>query len=212
MPGCRATAASAGAAASLSSQPHPVSPLLHTPALHFRRAVQGNAQLLGMKGADKETNIWKIRLQLMKPVTWIPLIWGELSRLFAPYVLFRVPSAAAHVGRSLASSCLGCALSLPCFLLCSFSMDGSADRRVREPPGLPIMSPPECKMPPLAAGVLCGAAASGQFEWTPEDVAKSLLCMVMSGPLLTGYTQVRHPLASGLVQARQLEHGMALVS
>ncbi len=41
------------------------------------------------------------------------------------------------------------------------------------------------------AGVLCGAAASGQFEWTPEDVAKSLLCMVMSGPLLTGYTQAR---------------------
>ena len=33
-------------------------------------------QLLGMKGADQETNIWKIRLQLMKPVTWIPLIWG----------------------------------------------------------------------------------------------------------------------------------------
>ena len=31
-------------------------------------------QLLGMKGADRETNIWKIRLQLMKPVTWIPLI------------------------------------------------------------------------------------------------------------------------------------------
>lgn len=75
--------------------------------------VKGNAQLLGMKGADKETNIWKIRLQLMKPVTWIPLIWG----------------------------------------------------------------------------VLCGAAASGNFEWTPDNVAKSLLCMVMSGPLLTGYTQ-----------------------
>lgn len=34
-------------------------------------------QLLGMKGADLETDIWKIRLQLMKPVTWIPLIWGE---------------------------------------------------------------------------------------------------------------------------------------
>ena len=33
-------------------------------------------QLLGMKGADAgETSIWKIRLQLMKPVTWIPLIW-----------------------------------------------------------------------------------------------------------------------------------------
>lgn len=43
---------------------------------------------------------------------------------------------------------------------------------------------------PLIWGVLCGAAASGEFEWTPEDVGKSLLCMVMSGPLLTGYTQV----------------------
>ena len=36
-------------------------------------------QLLGMKGAEAgETSIWKIRLQLMKPVTWIPLIWGVL--------------------------------------------------------------------------------------------------------------------------------------
>ena len=36
-------------------------------------------QLLGMKGAQGgETNIWKIRLQLMKPITWIPLIWGVL--------------------------------------------------------------------------------------------------------------------------------------
>jgi chlorophyll synthase len=75
--------------------------------------VKGNAQLLGMKGAETETNIWKIRLQLMKPVTWIPLIWG----------------------------------------------------------------------------VLCGAAASGNFEWTPRDVGLSLLCMTMSGPLLTGFTQ-----------------------
>jgi len=34
-------------------------------------------QLLGMKGAAAgETSIWKIRLQLMKPITWIPLIWG----------------------------------------------------------------------------------------------------------------------------------------
>lgn len=70
-------------------------------------------QLLGIRGASETTNIWKIRLQLTKPVTWVPLIWG----------------------------------------------------------------------------VLCGAAASGQFEWTPESVAKSALCMVMSGPLLTGYTQ-----------------------
>lgn len=34
-------------------------------------------QLLGMKGASSaETSLWKIRLQLMKPITWIPLIWG----------------------------------------------------------------------------------------------------------------------------------------
>ncbi len=33
-------------------------------------------QLLGMKGASGTSNIWKLRLQLMKPVTWIPLIWG----------------------------------------------------------------------------------------------------------------------------------------
>jgi chlorophyll synthase len=66
-----------------------------------------------MKGASGTTNIWKIRLQLMKPVTWIPLIWG----------------------------------------------------------------------------VLCGAAASGRFHWTLPEVAASIACMVMSGPLLAGYTQ-----------------------
>ncbi|XP_019414192.1 PREDICTED: chlorophyll synthase, chloroplastic-like isoform X1 [Lupinus angustifolius] len=70
-------------------------------------------QLLGIKGAAQETNKWKIRLQLTKPVTWPPLVWG----------------------------------------------------------------------------VVCGAAASGNFQWTFEDVAKSILCMMMSGPFLTGYTQ-----------------------
>ncbi|MEA5549957.1 chlorophyll synthase ChlG [Anabaena cylindrica UHCC 0172] len=71
-------------------------------------------QLLGMKGASPgETSIWKIRLQLMKPITWIPLIWG----------------------------------------------------------------------------VVCGAASSGNYTWTLENVLKSALCMLLSGPLLTGYTQ-----------------------
>ncbi|KMZ63636.1 Chlorophyll synthase [Zostera marina] len=70
-------------------------------------------QLLGIRGASKENNIWKIRLQLTKPVTWPPLIWG----------------------------------------------------------------------------VVCGAAASGNFHWTVEDVAKSVVCIFMSGPFLTGYTQ-----------------------
>jgi chlorophyll/bacteriochlorophyll a synthase len=37
-------------------------------------------QLLGMRGADvgEARPLWKIRLQLMKPVTWIPLMWGVL--------------------------------------------------------------------------------------------------------------------------------------
>ena len=38
----------------------------------------GVRQLLGVKGASAETNIWKIRLQLTKPVTWIPLLWGVM--------------------------------------------------------------------------------------------------------------------------------------
>jgi len=33
-------------------------------------------QLLGMKGAAETDDLLKIRVQLMKPVTWIPLIWG----------------------------------------------------------------------------------------------------------------------------------------
>ncbi|CAM9640745.1 unnamed protein product, partial [Hapterophycus canaliculatus] len=35
-------------------------------------------QLVGLKGASTTDDILKIRLQLTKPVTWIPLIWGVL--------------------------------------------------------------------------------------------------------------------------------------
>ena len=70
-------------------------------------------QLLGIKGASETSSIWKLRLQLMKPITWIPLIWG----------------------------------------------------------------------------VICGAAASGNFEWTISNILASFACMLMSGPLLAGYTQ-----------------------
>ena len=71
-------------------------------------------QLLGMKGAASgETSIWKIRLQLMKPITWIPLIWG----------------------------------------------------------------------------VVCGAASSGNYVWNLENFSIAAACMLMSGPLLAGYTQ-----------------------
>lgn len=72
-------------------------------------------QLLGMKDAKStDASKWRVRLQLMKPVTWVPLIWG----------------------------------------------------------------------------VMCGAAASGRYEWIPVDVEKALACMFLAGPLLTGYTQV----------------------
>ncbi|GBF81615.1 chlorophyll synthase ChlG [Aphanothece sacrum] len=71
-------------------------------------------QLLGMKGATSgETSIWKIRLQLMKPITWIPLMWG----------------------------------------------------------------------------VVCGAASSGGYVWSLENVLMVAACMLMSGPLMAGYTQ-----------------------
>jgi chlorophyll synthase len=85
----------------------------------------GVRQLMGIKGGTATKNIWAIRLQLCKPVTWIPLIWG----------------------------------------------------------------------------VACGAAASGNYEtWNPfgdpqdlsivaTDAAKAISCMVLSGPVLTGYTQ-----------------------
>ena len=70
-------------------------------------------QLLGIKGAKATSSLWKLRIQLMKPITWIPLIWG----------------------------------------------------------------------------VICGAAASGNFSWSLSNLLASLACMLMSGPLLAGYTQ-----------------------
>lgn len=71
-------------------------------------------QMLGMKGAASgETSVWKLRLQLMKPITWIPLIWG----------------------------------------------------------------------------VVCGAASSGGYVWGLEDGLRALTCMLLSGPLMAGYTQ-----------------------
>ncbi len=76
-------------------------------------SVSDARQLLGIKGASETKSIWKLRLQLMKPVTWIPLLWG----------------------------------------------------------------------------VICGAAASGHYQWKISYILASIACMVMSGPLLAGYTQ-----------------------
>jgi chlorophyll synthase len=50
-------------------------------------------QMLGMKGAALETDKFKIRVQLTKPVTWVPLIWGEqrlqLLGMFSAVLLLR---------------------------------------------------------------------------------------------------------------------------
>ncbi|KAI8538731.1 hypothetical protein RHMOL_Rhmol09G0126600 [Rhododendron molle] len=107
-------------------------------------------QILGIKGAKQEKDIWKIRVQLTKPVTWPPLVWG----------------------------------------------------------------------------VVCGAAASGNFHWTVEDVAKSLVCMMMSGPCLTGYTQTLNdwydreidainepyrPIPSGAISENEVWHDFPII-
>lgn len=36
----------------------------------------GSKQLLGIRGGSETQDLWRIRVQLTKPVTWIPLIWG----------------------------------------------------------------------------------------------------------------------------------------
>jgi chlorophyll synthase len=42
---------------------------------------------------------------------------------------------------------------------------------------------------PLIWGVVCGAASSGEYFWSLENILKVLTCMLLSGPLMTGYTQ-----------------------
>ena len=42
---------------------------------------------------------------------------------------------------------------------------------------------------PLLWGVICGAAASGNFQWNISNLLASIACMLMSGPLLAGFTQ-----------------------
>ena len=41
---------------------------------------------------------------------------------------------------------------------------------------------------PLIWGVVCGAAASGNYEWRVDHVLAAFACMLMSGPLLAGFT------------------------
>ncbi|THF95634.1 hypothetical protein TEA_015244 [Camellia sinensis var. sinensis] len=97
-------------------------------------------QLLGIKGAKQETDKWKIRLQLTKPVTWPPLVWGVVCGAAASDLLkesYYLPDARCF-----------------CYSLLTSSIH-----------------------------------IAGNFHWTLDDVAKSIVCMLMSGPCLTGYTQ-----------------------
>ena len=83
-------------------------------------------QLLGVKGAAQETDIWKIRLQLTKPVTWVPLVWYVCSpsKVGMQFYREKVMSTFLHFLSSY-------------HLLSSFAY----------------------------MGVMCGAAASGNYHW-----------------------------------------------
>lgn len=52
------------------------------------------AQLLGVRGGERTSDIWKIRLQLTKPVTWVPLIWGKRLKVLTASA--RKPQAQAR--------------------------------------------------------------------------------------------------------------------
>eukprot|EP00955_Chlamydomonas_euryale_P038300 351062-Chlamydomonas_euryale.AAC.2 len=55
---------------------------------------------------------------------------------------------------------------------------------------MPAPPPLPASRPARMAGVGCGAAASGHYEWNnPTMIAQLFTCMAMSGPFLTGYTQ-----------------------
>ena len=142
-----------------------------------KQFVKGNvAQILGIRGGDQETNIWKIRLQLTKPVTWIPLIWG-MPNIYTPNIVTSCTDYASQ-------PCHPSTIALP------IKPSTEARHCADNTSGNKSTKADTCSLTAMNfSGVLCGAAASGHFHWTPTDVAKSLTCMLMSGPLLTGYTQ-----------------------
>ena len=121
-------------------------------------------QLLGMKDAasDEDIPLWKIRLQLTKPVTWVPLVWGVACGAAA--------SGNFHwwnpltIGQVRAQR-----LASP---VCA---------RARNPHGRVVALPARARA--------CAQAGHIPLNVAAEDVAKAIGCMILSGPLLTGYTQ-----------------------
>lgn len=156
-------------------------------------------QMMGMKGAAEETNIWKIRVQLTKPVTWIPLIWGARMTLTRRRGWGEGPweggegYSAERRSRSARS----------CWHLGSSALRSASPRHearlslaYKLPPSRPaLLSADRCgglerRGVTTPTGVACGAAASGHYTWNnPTQIAQLLTCMMMSGPFLTGYTQ-----------------------
>mmetsp|Transcript_22 Transcript_22/g.65 ORF Transcript_22/g.65 Transcript_22/m.65 type:complete len:388 (-) Transcript_22:245-1408(-) len=76
----RAPALRPARAAGLLMKEPPTKPIAAETNAEAEDGSGGLRQLLGLKGASvddgKSFLNWKIRLQLMKPATWIPLIWG----------------------------------------------------------------------------------------------------------------------------------------
>ncbi|TFJ80533.1 hypothetical protein NSK_008109 [Nannochloropsis salina CCMP1776] len=79
-------------------------------------------QLLGMKGAAETDDLLKIRVQLMKPVTWIPLIWGVVCGAAAsgnyhwanPFDQGSPDAVPLPLGLEDAAKAVTCMPSLPC--------------------------------------------------------------------------------------------------
>ena len=69
---------SSSTSGSSSSMASKTALMMKSPNKEASDGSSGVRQLLGVKGAKEETDIWKIRLQLTKPVTWIPLVWGVM--------------------------------------------------------------------------------------------------------------------------------------
>lgn len=88
-------------------------------------------------------------------------------------------SSSAYKARNLASISLGSSLWSCCFRYSSASLTLCSYINLKtRASNIPLINSDE------------NVDFAGNFHWNFEDVAKSIVCMLMSGPFLTGYTQV----------------------
>lgn len=145
------------------------------------------AQILGIRGGEATTDLLRIRVQLMKPVTWVPLMWGELLHPFT-----HTKSLQRLIVVLYAYGAQWTSVSFPdliCRHTCTMGPNTNWPKACSSSKLASACESRSARASVLCTGVLCGAAASGGFHWNFVDVAKSATCMTMSGPLLTGYTQ-----------------------